>query len=333
MPQCNKCGKNFRDSYNLNTHLSRIKPCKPNNINVNNVILNDNKQLETPDKHLETPLQHLETPDKQINNCEYCFSTFFNKQCLMRHYNCCKSQEDPVRLLEIELEIKPSLPECKTECRFCHKVLSIPATLTKHTMVCQSRKEYHQQLLQQKNKKDDVQQLKQEIEQLKQEIKNPVNTTYNNCNILNVTVDYTHPPKNEHIQKKTLQGILNQVYKKNKNNAHFAGGSGVAMYVKEIRKNPENRNIKLYEKSAIAKVFLENCWVEMLKSDVIKENFLRMCEAMSEQISDYEISKPEAVIEIIHGLSNKEIELDNLSPQDKCKLKQLFYIALRSFEN
>jgi hypothetical protein len=146
-------------------------------------------------------------------------------------------------------------------------------------------------------------------------------------------VDYTHPPKNEHIQKKTLQGILNQVYKKNKDNAHFAGGSGVAMYVKEIRKNPENRNVKLYEKSAIAKVFLENCWVEMLKSDVIKENFLRMCEAMSEQISDYEISKPEAVIEIIHGLSNKEIELDNLSPQDKCKLKQLFYIALRSFEN
>ena len=70
----------------------------------------------------------------------------------------------------------------------------------------------------------------------------------------------------------------------------------------------------------------------MLKSNVIKERFLSICTSMCQQISDYEISHPESVIKTIYDLSIEEINIDELSIQDKNYLKQLFYVALRSFE-
>ena len=195
--------------------------------------------------------------DNDEFKCEYCLHTFSNSFNKTRHI--CKHKEDPVRLLEIALKINIVLPTCSTECRFCHKMLSKTATLTKHTLICQSRKDYQQELYQRKIKKDEI----------------------------NVIIDYKEPPKNGHIKKETLQGILTEVDRTNKNRPEIAGGSGVAMYANEIYKNPENRNVKVYQKSAIAKGFIDNCWVEMLKSNVIKEKFLSICTSMYQQISDY----------------------------------------------
>jgi hypothetical protein len=335
MAICERCEKVFRNTYDLNRHLSRKTPCV--------------KSMSTREENLspkvipDSPKVTLCSPKVTLDACEYCLHTFSSSFNKTRHI--CKHKEDTVRLLEIALKINIALPTCSTECRFCHKMLSKTATLTKHTLICQSRKDYYQQLLQQKNQQDEFEKLKEEmkkqkeeLEQLKaQALKQPIN--YNNCNncnnnynILNVTIDYKEPPKNEHIKKETLQRILKEVYLNNKTRPEIAGGSGVAMYANEICKNPENRNVKLYEKSAIAKGFIDNCWVEMLKSNVIKEKFLSMCASMSQQISDYEITKPECVIEIIEKLSVKGMNIDELSTQDKNYLKQLFYVALRSFE-
>ena len=86
---CDRCGVQFRDNYNLNKHKLRKIQCEQ-----------------------KIPL----TPTEKT--CEYCLKTFSTKQSKTRHYDSCKSQDDPVRRLEMELgvTIKVSEKECRFNC-------------------------------------------------------------------------------------------------------------------------------------------------------------------------------------------------------------------------
>jgi hypothetical protein len=84
---------------------------------------------------------------EEKNKCNFCFNTFFNNSSLKRHQLICKEQNNPIRLLEIENDIKPKEPQTKTECRFCNKVLFNTSKLNGHLLICKKREEYHQGLL------------------------------------------------------------------------------------------------------------------------------------------------------------------------------------------
>ena len=84
---------------------------------------------------------------EEKNKCNFCFNIFFNNSSLKRHQLTCKEKNNPIRLLEIENDIKPKEPLTKTECRFCNKVLFNTSKLNGHLLICKKREEYHQGLL------------------------------------------------------------------------------------------------------------------------------------------------------------------------------------------
>jgi len=137
MIKCERCNKDFRDQYNLTSHQSKKNKCKF--FEVKKVIQPEPEKINNV---------------KKCYSCQFCFKTFFNTQSLTRHYNCCKSQDDPIRQLEIEAGIKPVLPECLTECRFCNKVLSSKTKLNQHqAQACTAREQYYQELLKKQEEK------------------------------------------------------------------------------------------------------------------------------------------------------------------------------------
>jgi hypothetical protein len=103
-------------------------------------IFRDNCDLN---RHLSKKTPCLQKVDK----CIYCFT-----ECTS-HKHICKLKNDPIRLLEIKLNIKIEIPDNECECRFCNKEFSRIDSLHRHTITCKSRKEYLENLLKQNNKK------------------------------------------------------------------------------------------------------------------------------------------------------------------------------------
>ena len=241
MNDCTRCGKCFRDKYNLGRHISRTKPCKPIDINENNVILNDIDVKSTSPgvKSTKSSAKGTLPCVKDISECvksiccEFCFQSFSNNRNKKNHN--CKSKDDPIRQLEIELEITPVIPECKTECRFCNKVLSRITILNRHN--CKQREHYHQKLLKQKEKQ-------------------PVNTVINNfnnvTNITNITNQLNIVLDKEIISQDDIQCMIKAMEHNIKN---FEGNTVdfdqlrmvdlVSKFHRIIDSHPENKNILL----------------------------------------------------------------------------------------
>ena len=153
MTFCNICNRGFRDNRDLNRHLSTLK-------HKNNILADDKSPLESQNDHFESQNDHLKsqndhldsTESKLQNTCKYCMKTFF-KGHIKRHLLSCKQRDDPIRLLEIEQDICPVLPDSKTCCRFCEKDLTRVSILNKHLLICKDRIKYHD-LLKEKSIKE-----------------------------------------------------------------------------------------------------------------------------------------------------------------------------------
>jgi len=79
--------------------------------------------------------------------CHYCNKSFKSKYYLeKKHSYKCPSREDPVRILEIKLNVKPDEVQ-PNQCRFCTKVLCNNKSLTRHIKTCKKHKEYLQGLI------------------------------------------------------------------------------------------------------------------------------------------------------------------------------------------
>ena len=97
---CVNCNKLFRNTYDLNRHLSRTRPCSGNKSqennthNENNTLEDPNNTLEDPNNTLEDPNNTLEDPNNTLENenntCKYCLHTFITKKYLKIHQNNCK---------------------------------------------------------------------------------------------------------------------------------------------------------------------------------------------------------------------------------------------------
>ena len=276
-------------------------------------------------------------PDNDDFKCEYCFCSFFNKQSLTRHYNSCKSQEDPIRQLEIELKIDVVVPENKLECRFCNKVLSKVAKLNNHLITCKEREQYHQNLLNQ-NKKTVSQlnfnnhvctnclkahrdnfslsrHLSRKTPCVKRNIEpSPISVDNNLINNQQV-INYYDPPNNLDITNLELHGTIGIF---NEENPLFTTGKAICNYRTLLQRRPENRNVHIDPKSSVGQVYDKLTWIFKLKKDLIKEIFKQSAQSLLDCLNLKDVQVPENLVnclEIIAAegldISHETLQLEN----------------------
>ena len=318
MNECNRCGKCFRDQYNLSRHKSRTKPCKEKD-EVSNC--SSNKQITTDGKQNPTITEQNPVTPKQMNvlevHCEYCFSHFFNKQSLTRHYNACKAQEDPVRQLEIELEIELEVPECKTECRFCNKVLSRTDILNKHLITCKKKEDYHKKLLKQKEKG-------------KQNEKPQINNVTIN---INNNQQYILNYNQEHLSENvcTFNEIKDIFQEADKNNERtiMKSTESVVLYAGLMQREPQNRNVIIHPKSSIATVCNDNLWKPEPRTTVLENVFKKNAKYILNIIRKMDIKKfnMSSLKDIINGINQISVNGTNIDDdENKLSKREIQYM-------
>ena len=269
MSGCEKCGKIFRDRCDLGRHQSRSRPCTEVCRENGAGTMEENSQkphFQTPKPHFQTPKPHflnhqikkttliLDTNIK--NSCQYCFNIFSTEKYKTRHEQICKQQNDPIRLLELEQDICPILPECKTECRFCNKIYCKINVLNIHLTTCKKRKEYHKLLKLNKNKED------------KCTINNITTNTVNNINngtVNNIHINVLGQENTDHIETENIINLLRDIRKEfGENQASLMAGTFIDSFDKYIRENPENLNIIIpHHKSTFGTIQTEQGWKKM----------------------------------------------------------------------
>jgi len=251
MFECPKCKKFFRDCYSLTRHQSRMKPCIPGLIEKND----DIPLFELKNSPLGLKNSPLELKNSAFEKtCQFCLNTFCSNFYKNQHEQICKHRNDK-RILEIGLGIKPDLPENKTECRFCHKVLFRTDKLKNHTQVCKDRETYHQEL---------TERLKQNQEKVQQPIIN--NGTINNGTINNGTINniivFNQSRSIEHIEAKQIIQFLRDLKTYHlPNQAYEKAGDLIVMMEKYIQEDSKNNNFIIPDhKSVVGYIKKENGW-------------------------------------------------------------------------
>jgi hypothetical protein len=169
-----------------------------------------------------------------------------------KHELICRHRNE-TRLLELELDITPELPECKTECRFCNKLLFRTDALNKHVRVCKDRVEYHERLLKQQTQQQMVIQT-QNIHNVNN-IHNGNNTIINNYFPEN-TIPFGSPRITDDITvEKAIDLLRVAVYKRYMpDQTYEMAGDVIVELEKLILKIPENRNYIMDDKSSTCMV-------------------------------------------------------------------------------
>ena len=220
---CVNCNKLFRNTYDINRHLSRNKPCSINNSPENNTH-NENNTSEDPKTSLTGTEKSLTGTENTLtetentltatentltatentltatenNTCKYCLHTFTRIDNKNIHEKTCKYLDDPIRLLEIENDIIPELPESKTECRFCNKIFSRTDNLNTRITICKEREVYHKILIKEKEQKTSID------HSLNKAFKSSANQLYNKKEEINTA--------NERVLKnKTVDGMFSEI--------------------------------------------------------------------------------------------------------------------------
>ena len=264
MFQCKICEGFFRDIYNFKRHQSRNKPCGKENTKDTSTggILEDPKQslitekqsLITENQSLATEKQSLATEKQSLatenNTCKYCLHTFTRIDNKNIHEKNCKYSDDPIRLLEIENDIIPSLPESNTECRFCNKIYHNTSNLNKHITTCKEREVYKQILIKEKS----------QITINNNTINNNVNcnnTINNNKLILNFGQENLN-----HLQTENIINLLRDIRKEFGNDqVYLMAGNLITSFDNYIRETPENSNLRIPDSKCLyAEVKIDNGW-------------------------------------------------------------------------
>jgi hypothetical protein len=266
MFSCEKCGNLFRDRYNLTSHQSRTRPCvKENNCkkilyipntltNIPNTLTNipntltdiPNTLTDIPNTLTDIPNTLTDIPntldENESNTCRYCLHNFSTVSNKIKHIKNCKYIDDPVRLLEIENDIIPELPESKTECRFCNKIFSRIDNLNKHITSCKERKVYHQTLTKEKDKR--VLSIQNNCTNNNTNCNN-VNNINNNVNNLILNFGQTNDVTKTEELVDCLR-IINKNYKivnSDLDQFYLMAGELINNYDKMLLKLPENNNM------------------------------------------------------------------------------------------
>ena len=235
---CKKCKNCFRNNYDLKRHQLRITPCVKQNINKN---IHTNEYEDQ--KHSFEDQKHS---FEENNTCKYCLHTFSTKKHKNRHLLTCKYHNDPIRLLEIENNIIPALPESITECRFCNKIYHNTSNLNKHITICKERAVYKQGLIKEKEQKITI--------------NNNCNNTNNNINN-NLILNFGQEDLN-HIQTENIIELLRSIRKEFKDDQiYLMAGNLITSFDNYIREKPENNNLLIPDaKCMYAETRIKNGW-------------------------------------------------------------------------
>jgi len=302
--ECEKCLKKFRDRWNLSAHKARIRPCERipekslEHTNPGKVaefhVLEQNSTLGKQNSMFLEQNSMLPEQDSMLKNdtvkCQFCFNTFFNKACKQRHEKNCKQQND-TRLLEIELDIDPVLPKCKTECRFCNKILSRTDTLNNHINICKERIKYNEKLLKQR-KETGNQIINGETVNVNCNVNNN-NTINNNNNTINQLVLNFGEETMEHIELRDIIKILKEAKDEYREDEFSKiAGEFVCLFDKLLKENPRNKNITIpCLNSMYAKVKYSHGWetmpIDKVVHRLIKNTSKRVLEQRRE-IEEYD---------------------------------------------
>ena len=267
MSCCERCGKIFRDQYNLSTHQARIRPCRKQQNPQNDPETARNSAFPPRDSTFEpknstfpprnsTLVPRNSTFENKLK-CEFCMTVFSSSWYKKKHEDICRHKNE-TRVLELDLGITPELPECKTECRFCNKIICRTDALNKHVRVCKERVEYHERLLKQQTQQQMVIQTQQNIQQ--QHNGNNIQTQNNNTIINNYfpenTIPFGSPRITDDVSvEKAIDLLRMAVYKRYMpDQTYEMAGDIIVELEKLILEIPENRNYIMDEKSSTCMV-------------------------------------------------------------------------------
>jgi len=220
--------------------------------------------------------------EKNKCKCIYCLNIFSSSRYKNKHELICRHNNE-TRILEIEMEIEPELPECNTECRFCNKKLFRSDALYKHIPICKEREIYHKQLLKQKEKNTFIGQ---------QIINNNNQVTNNNNQTLNIyfnenTIPFGSKRLTDHITTEKLVEILRSSYKQYEKEQDYEIAGEILLRLEEcLQEVPENRNYLIDEKSSIWSIKTDNGFKYIDKDkcmhSIVKENAGILCDKKEE---------------------------------------------------
>jgi hypothetical protein len=208
----------------------------------------------------DSALPKQDPPLKKQNKCDYCLHTFYNKTNKKRHESICKHRNE-TRCLEIEMNVKITIPEDKTECRFCKKAMFRTDALSKHVQVCKDRLEYHEQLLKEKNKEKEEKEI-QIYENAQTVINNNGtinNGTINNNNTINI---FGTPRSTAHLDTEQIIQFLRELKKQHlPQQTYEQAGNLIIMVENYVQEDLANRNFVIPDfKSFIGYTKNEKNW-------------------------------------------------------------------------
>ena len=257
MSLCIICNCVFRDNWVLERHQHRKVSCK----NTQKIVYE--KQKSTIDTLVEQKSTLVEQKST-LAECKYCTKNFYNKGTMKRHSVNCKYRDDPVRLLEIEQNIEPVLPDCKTECRYCNKNLSRTSCLNQHLLVCKQKDDYHKGLLNQ--------------QQPPLVVNN--NITNNNTNIENQNNNIILKFGSEnmdHVQTEKIIQMIRDVHSafKDNPNVYIMAGDLISKHDDYIREPPRNKNLIIQDiKSPYATIKNDQGWEKVSVDRCLNSAFI-----------------------------------------------------------
>jgi hypothetical protein len=313
-----RCGCVFRDGFNLRKHQSRLRLCvekiftgKNENASnsafassnsafassnsafasSNSAFASSKSTFASSKSILRDVKNRTESSKISSKTCEYCLHVFYDKSNKAKHQKICKHRNE-TRLLEIEMNVKITIPEDKTECRFCKKAMFRTDALSKHIQVCKDRLKYHEELLKEKNKEKEEKEI--QIYENPQTVVNNgtiINgtTINNNGTINNNTINIFGTPRSlEHIEVERIVQFLRDLKKEHiTNQTYDQAGELVIMMEKYIQENEANRNFVIPDyRSAIGYIKQEKDWeivnVEKPLSIQFKETAGILCDKKEE---------------------------------------------------
>ena len=329
MVECKNCGACFRDSYDLNKHMSKLKPCLEKKVEENSGTAQKRsstapKQSSTAPKQSSTaPKQSSEAPKQSSLNCMFCLNHFSTNYNLKRHNLTCKLKEDPVRLLEIENEIEPVLPECKLECRFCNLFYQNISNLNKHIKVCKERENYHKFLL------------------TKQKTTVNNNIVINNNNIINnnIVINLVGQESIEHIDPERIINLLRDIDQNYEPSQVFLkAGKLITSFDELICEKEENKNLIIpYSKCLYSEVKTPTGWKKSEVDDSLNRSFKNSAKKLydtKESIENhndkvFKYEKNNHIFKEVKGFANKGFNYNSLTshPDDLRKIRSGYKIS------
>ena len=271
MSRCSRCQCVFKFPSLLRRHELRKYQCVEVEKGCENLpgVKKDSLGVKKDSLGVKKNMLGVKKDSLKNTTCKYCLNDFCNQRYRKKHEINCK-QNNETRTLELEMNVNPQLPESKTECRFCNKVLSRNTYLNKHYEVCKEREKYHMQLIQEQ---------KQVIQTQNIQTQNNVN------NVNNVNINFFGEASDNHIMKTQLTSLLSRLIKYE--NAYEAAGELAGEYCHLMYLEDSNKNISINDmRSTYGEVETEDGKKMMLVSKIMDTVLRTTADKINKRLTD-----------------------------------------------